>query len=137
MILTKPYVYDTSKNDFIPDCIISLQMNVIFQDYHFVLWLLLFNSKILSYFKFIIILKLYNKTATMPHYFIGTSQYFNKVFCQVFSPNSGDQKQAWGDFCVSETTYAIRGVLLIEIYVKSMLRFLNDSSKNKAMELLK
>lgn len=136
MILTKPYVYDTPKNDFIPHCIISLQMNVIFQDYYFILWLLLFNVKILSYFKFIIILKLYNKTATMLHYFIGTSQYFNKVFCQVFSPNSGDQKQAWDDFCVSETTYAIRGVLLIEMYFESMLQFLNDSSKNKAMELL-
>jgi len=44
--------------------------------------------KILSYFKFIIIMKLYDKTATIPHYFIGTSQYFNKIFCQVFSPNS-------------------------------------------------
>lgn len=93
--------------------------------------------KILSYFKFIIILKLYNKTPTMPHYFIGTLQYFNKMFCQVFSPNSGDQKQAWDDFCVSETIYSIRGVLLIEMYLKSMLQFLNDSSKNKAMELLK
>ena len=39
-------------------------------------------------------MKLYDKTATIPHYFIGTSQYFNKMFCQVCSPNSGDQKQA-------------------------------------------
>ena len=131
MVVTKPYIYDTPKNDFIPHCIISLQMNVIFQDDYFVLWLLLFNLKILSYFKFIIILKLYNKTATMPHYFIGTSQYFNKVFCQVFSPNLGDQKQAWDEFCVSETTCAIRGVLLIQMYLKSTLQFLNDSSKTK------
>ena len=43
MVLTKPYIYDIPKNDFIPHCIISLQMNVIFQDYYFGLWLLLFN----------------------------------------------------------------------------------------------
>lgn len=89
--LPNPYVYDIPKNDFIPQHIISLQMNVIFQDY-FCLWRLLLKVIWKYYFKFNyrIILKLYNNTASILHYFIRSSKKIKpNVFTKVFSPKTG------------------------------------------------
>lgn len=129
--LPNPYVYDIPKNDFIPQHIISLQMNVIFQEY-FCLWRLLLKVIWKYYFKFNcrIILKLYNNTVSILHYFMGSSKEIKpNVFTKVL-PNSVDKN--WLNR-TSESQMAhmpSEELCLLRWIPKSMLPFLNDNSKN-------